>query len=442
MKWEKDGGAAPMLEQRRPVPLGQQLLHSFAGFLGHLLNTGRDGVVPIQLGELEIAILGVLAGGQGRQGADENRADGNKNSPYVQSLVGLPLFAPGTTPAQAATTYFDRVLNRRLFLVRNNLEHRGHQVFLALCRRGVDEPWRTAELVRRNSNSQGRLLLPPSGFGDVRARLKAFGNPDGPHISGGNPARSTRDQHGPLYVNVGGYIAEVPEEMSIWQAICCAPSVLTLLPTTQFNLFSSLMLKAVEVANKPYGLRVALKMSPTDTDEYATHTLKKTLAFRSATRALARQLNANQNEMEIWRLAWSAHAIPGYATVEKFRDSPLGRYLWLGSTFAEDDPGDAKEPDEAGLADQMEPEEGDEPIGGIEEKQFRSSIGPWIDELAEAGVLWPYDEWYLRGRAEGKDLAWLARSLKTFKRFGRFAIPVSYEAGLLARIRQYNRDKE
>lgn len=379
---------------------GRKLVQKFSGHLAHLLNTGDNGVVELgggALGTLHWTLLRTLVGGAGRQG------DGNDEHRNVQYLVGWPLFASDVTPAQAADTYFQRVLNRPLFLARANHVHKGHRLFLALCERGLDKGWKTAELVRSKVLvPQDLSRSPPPVFSYVSGQLKGHRGVD---ISPGNPAHSTRPTFGPLYLKVFDHFAEVPEELSIWQAICCAPPRLVLLQETEFKAFKSLVLKAVEDANTPYGVRVALGLGPTDWDDIATNTLKAISAFRSRCRAVAKETGDDADSITVWQQAWATHPIPKFLNVEEFRSSRLGRYFWLGTRGAT------------------------EPPPSIDLKR--------IDEFAQAGILDPYDVWFLRGLAQKKSQAKMARSLRTLRKFGQFEIPKSFIIELSARIRAY-----
>ena len=91
------------------------------------------------LSDLYRKLLRTLSGGTGRRG------DGK---PYVERLVAVHLLGPDMSPDQAANAYFERVLDRPLYLARRAHHHKGHDVLLALCRRGVDARWKAADLGR------------------------------------------------------------------------------------------------------------------------------------------------------------------------------------------------------------------------------------------------------------------------------------------------------
>ena len=273
--------------------------------------------------------------------------------------------------------------------------------------------------------------------GSVMARL--ISHPHRAHISAGNPARTTREAHGPLYLKVGGHTAAIPEEMSLWQAICCSPPELRWLTQTEFRLLSSTVLKVLEVANKPYALRVTLKLSPVATDEFTTNQLKRTAVFR-ADWFLGRRIGQSEHDMEVWKEVWAEYRVPDFASLEHFRNSSLGRHLWLGSSLtsvgAQDIAADGLE-DVVELAEGGESPDDADADDGDGDEEIVELAEPFIEELVRAGVLGPYDEWYLRERARGTKLARMARSPKTIKMFRRLEIPVSYEIGLLARIRDH-----
>src|SRR5262249_15312430 len=95
-------------------------------------------------------------------------------------------------------------------------------------------------------------------------RLREVNQQHQGHISPGNAAASTRAEFGPLYLRLGSSGVEVAEELSLWEAIICAPHKLRPLTPPEFDPFCSLMIKALETANAHYGALVTLGLSPRD----------------------------------------------------------------------------------------------------------------------------------------------------------------------------------
>src|SRR5262249_12737615 len=147
------------------------------------------------------------------------------DGPY-DGLTGLRLLGPGTTPSEAAINYVDQVLRRRLQLARAEPLHKGHGLFLALCRRGFDLAWGGADVVRSPSAPAPASGTPPADLAGVADRLARLPT----DISEGNPAKTTNVTAGSLYLSVGGTQTPVAEEMSLWDAITCAPTSLKPLP--------------------------------------------------------------------------------------------------------------------------------------------------------------------------------------------------------------------
>src|SRR5262249_52131862 len=115
---------------------GRPIVQRFAAHLAYLLNSG-EGTVRLNPAELYRQLLSTLSGGE------KGRGEGN---PYVDMLVAAHVLGPDVSADQAASVYFERVLNRPLHLARDLHYHKAHEVLLALCRRGLDKRWNSAEL--------------------------------------------------------------------------------------------------------------------------------------------------------------------------------------------------------------------------------------------------------------------------------------------------------
>jgi hypothetical protein len=386
---------------------GRFIVQKFAAHLAHLLNTG-DGSVNLDPGELYRKLLRTLSGGS------EGRAEGN---PYVDTLIALHLLGPDMSADQAAAMYFERVLNRPLYLARRAHHHKGHEVLLALCRRGLDRRWQGAELVRSSTPLPDDNL-----FEEVGARLREMRDRHKGRISPGNPAASTRTEFGPLYLKLSSAGVEVPEELSLWAALCCAPRVLRVLSSPEFDAFCSLMIKALETANAPYGALVTLRLSPLDwAEELSLNTAKKVSAFLSHARDLAQKAEVTADSEEIWQKVWPSRQIPGFSSARAFRSSPLGRALRMSGALSS-----------AAPLDREEKEEGEE-----EAKLDKAAIPSMVHRYVRQGALDSYDAWLLRQLTKAKTLQQLARSPRTLFKFGRAEIPETYVQELLERVRHH-----
>jgi hypothetical protein len=243
-------------------------------------------------------------------------------------------------------------------------------------------------------------------------------------ISPGNPASSTRAEQGPLYLRLGesGSGSEVAEELSLWDAICGAPRVLRVLARPQFDEFCSLVIKAVETANAPYGALVTLGLSPVDwSDELSVNTAKKISAFMTDVRGAASAGSFSTEGVEVWEQVWAKRQVPGFASARVFWSSSLGRALRLGRPVA-----DASF---AGLDDDDEP---------AEEARFDAAAVPdMLKRYMREGVLDWYDAWLLGQLAEGKTLQQVASSPRTRLKFGRARLPERYIETLRERVRNH-----
>lgn len=297
----------------RPSP--RRLVELFAAHLAHLLNSGSEvvDVQPFQLYRRLIATL--TARRDERAGA------------YGNHLVGWRRLGPDYAPEEAAEAYFERVLRRPLFLARAEPTHKAHEMFLALCRRGLDARWASAELTRsliapdRSGGPGAASYGAPADYASVADRLARLDM----SVSPGNPAARTREMAGPLFLSVAMTRSDVAEEMSVWAAIICAPSRLTYLtPGSEFNSFCALVIKAVETANAPYAAILSLGLSPLAwSGELSVNTAKKVSAFLAEVRT-----NANAGHtLDGWRAAWEQRTVPGFASADAFWHSELGRAI-------------------------------------------------------------------------------------------------------------------
>ena len=303
-----------MLKDQIARPSNRSLVLRFAAFLAHLLDEHDGaGVVHVQTFAIYKKIMAAL----------EARELANERGRY-DALIGKGLLGPGVRADEAAEAYFEQVLQRPLYLARDQHVHKGHELFLALCRRGSQTSWQTARLVRGFDVGGARRDDLSSDMRGVFARLARLDC----GISEGNPATSTRALHGALHLQVAGRQAMVAEEMSVWEAICCAPSRLGPLQRgAELHGFCSVVIKAVETANAHYGTLLSLGLSPRDWRDLSLNTAKKTSAFLSKVREQARIAKAGPQTLAVWQAAWTQQQVPGYASAEALWGSELGQAL-------------------------------------------------------------------------------------------------------------------
>lgn len=398
-------------------PSNRDLIAIFAAHLARLLNTvdGRSatGAVEINAFRLENRLERTLAGTDGRTRA------------VPHALLGYGLVAADRTPMEVARLWLQTVLGRRLRLARAEHRHKGHELFLALCRRGLDERWSTAGLARRQLRDDGTANAWPDGLVGIKDRLARLDR----SVSQGNPAATTRGQAGPLWLEVAASFAEVAEELSIWNAITCAPVQLRLLAEgPEFNAFCSIVIKAVETANAHYGALLAVGLSPLEWgDVVGINTAKKLSAFLTAVRD--GETGTGQHDLTAWQSVWPQRAVPGYDTAEELWHSELGRALRF--------PKVARRVYGAEL--EQEPDSNDA------DQNFQSSeaFAERLDECKAAGVIDDTDVWLLRELYEGASLSGLAGGARLRARLpdGAKSVPV-YVAGLQHRLLAHARQQE
>jgi hypothetical protein len=392
----------------------------FAAHLAHLLNDGEK-VVTVEAFKLFLRLTGTL----------ERREHGADSGPY-DSLTGLKLLGPGTTPQEASHCYVDRVLKRPLHLARDEPAHKGHALFLTLCRRGIDSAWPEADLARMRSVSENQATTPPAEFAGIKERLARVS----PEISDGNPAKSTRAASGPLYLRVGGAATEVAEELSMWDAMTCAPSRLNALARgPAFNAFCSIMIKALEAANARYGTLIALGLSPRDWEELSVNTAKKLSSFLSAARALGAphkdedgpdhaERGRGKDTLANWERAWEKRQVPGFDSARDLWNSQLGHALRHGQVPIMVDIDNEPVKD----ADQY-----DEKV--LDPMAFETMVA----RAQDAGVLSPYDAWLVRQLSQGETITTLVAAPETRREFKKDNVSKKMLEDYMARLGERTR---
>jgi hypothetical protein len=392
---------------------GRLIVQRFAAHLAYLLNSG-ERTVSLNSGELYRKLLRTLSGGEKGRG-------GGGGNPYVETLVAAHLLGPDVSADQAASVYFERVINRPLYLARNLHCHKAHELLFALCRRGLDERWNAAELARSLAPIEIGSCDLPVDFEDVVGRLRDVSQQHKGVISAGNAAASTRAEFGPLYLRIGSSGVEVAEELSLWEAIICAPQQLRLLPAPEFDQFCSLLIKAIETANAHYGALVTLGLSPQDwAEELSVNTAKKLSAFLSEVRAQAMHLEISADTVDVWQAAWLCRQVPGFASARALWSSALGHAMRTSGMVSK-------------VPTTVEREEEELEEEALDAKMFPDLLRRYSRE----GILDAYDSWLLLQLNEKRKLTQLARSPRTLLRFGKPQIPESYIEALLDKVRRH-----
>jgi hypothetical protein len=411
------------------APSNRRLVQRFAAHLAHLLNDpGLKGdAVTVQAFALFTRVTQTL----------ERREARGDSGPY-DGLTGLKLLGPGTSPQEAALFYLDNVVRRALNLARDEPLHRGHLVFRALCRRGLDTAWAQAELARLKVIPDGGKSRVPADFAGVVERLARLS----PDISESNPAKNTRAASGPLFLQVGGAAAEVAEEMSLWDAMTCGPATLRVLARgDKFNEFCSDMIKALEAANARYGTLIALGLSPRDWQDLSVNTAKKLSAFLGAARGKHAEVATSgapsdraataspEDNLADWERAWKERPVPGFDSAKALWDSQLGHALRH-----------CEIPTLVELG-------GDEMVEDPDDGEAKILEGLTFDRMIErgqsAGVLTAFDAWFLRKLRQGETLEALMAAPETRQALGKSSVSKkmieTYTHDLQERVRAYAR---
>ena len=377
------------------------LVTDFAAHLAFLLNTG-NGQTELNFFSLQTTLLRTLT------------------NPSNRRLIGAGLFDKCKEPEEVAQRYFDAVVDRRLMLARANHTHKGHEFYLALCRRGIASGWSGAELTRNNARP-GTAHDAPCDFASVAARLGKVDK----SITVGNPAAKTREAAGPLNVVAAAGHAEVAEELSVWKAICCSPlkqRILQLGPP--FDAFCSIVIKVVEAANAPFGTILSLGLSPYDWgDELSTNTAKKLGSFLTDVRRETPGTSSGRGDLDTWRNVWLRRQVPGYTSADDLWRSELGRAIRFPVAY------------EVVPLDEVH-------TNIIRDGEVMDSVN-FQAQLAEArtqGVLDDFDMWLYGQLHEGASLAELKERPEAITRFGSAMTDLGdYVEGLTGRVLEWAR---
>lgn len=387
----------------RPTPspgLRRALIIRFAALTAHALNP-PEGDATLEDYDLYLFLVDTLAGQRGPQSAR-----------YLETLAGHALTEGRISPEQAAQTYFERVIDRPLHLARANLCHKGHELLLALCRRGADRRWAGARLVRSDAvdvsaapadASAAATPGAPADFAATAARLACA--PCG--LSPGNPAAATRARAGPLALESGGARAEVPEELSLWRAMLAAPRPLRPVAGEAWLEFRNTVIQAFEAANAPYATLLSLGLWPADWDgALSAHAARQLSVFLAALREADGLASLPE-----WRKAWAEkRRVPGYGSADDLWRSPLGARLRSPvrerTVALAAPPPEAAEPEARSAEPPAQDEDGAAEERMLEPADFERLLG----KCREGGCIDDLEAWLFIRLRQGESAARLAKN--------------------------------
>lgn len=297
----------------------------FGGFIARALND-RHFAVSSDASELLVNFGTVYDQLHDRLGHDE---DGSTSvvryQKYLSKMLYYSQYSDRMSPMEAAAEYFKATLERRMFLSATVLKTAAHRVFELLCRRAGDD-WATAELVRRPGAGAAtvRPLRAAHEWSDVVRRLDACDH----SVSQSNAATTKRKEYGPLVLVCGAAEVLVPEEMSLWQAICLGPRrVRHLPPGPEFEAIKSAIANAMQSLNRNIQeiLSLGHGLCPFDWLDLPVNQIRGVGAFLKVV-----EQHGGQDVPLIWEQAWAKSPVPGFRDdLEAFRNSDLGRALRL-----------------------------------------------------------------------------------------------------------------
>jgi hypothetical protein len=280
----------------------------FAALLAHLLNSNDAPVFVLKPGEVYVLLVDALA------------------QRYKDDLLYYSTYAGRMSAEEAAERYFQATLERALWLSNRVEMSIAHRFLLALCQRGIGPAWSAADLVREavSAPSEAKVasLVAAGSFEAVASRLAKLPNEPSP----GNPAATIRMRRGALWLIVGASRTEVPEEISVWNAINCAPAQLKSLPAGEpFNRFCGIVIDAMRTANRPFQELLGLGGGLCPFDWLDVLSVNQVRGLRRFIEVVAEL--GDRNNLEYWQRAWEAAPVPGIRTAEDLWSSEIGRAL-------------------------------------------------------------------------------------------------------------------
>jgi hypothetical protein len=277
----------------------------FAAFLAHCLNSEDSPWVQLSLGELYARLTEALA------------------ARYAEPLLHHPGYAWRMSPEEASARYFDISLGRALLLSPRVQLSIAHRFLQALCERGAEAVWRQVVVVRTKDQAETAAQVVPLGaqrsFEQCRQRLAKLPQT----ISAGSPSPTIRARHGAIVLRLYSLEAAVPEEISMWDAVSCAPATLYPLPAGEpFNRFCCLVIDCVRTAHRPFQELLGLGRGLCPFDWLDVLSIQQTRALRRFLRVLEEADAADTPEH--WERAWQQEPVAGFATADKLWQSDIG----------------------------------------------------------------------------------------------------------------------
>jgi hypothetical protein len=311
---------------------------------------------------------------------------------YKESLLYHSSYRVRMTEEEAAAGYCKLTLERALWLSNKVEMSIAHRLLGELCRRGVGPFWEGAELRREQYEALQRENVVVAGsFAAVAARLAKL-----PHaIAKGNPAETIRQRKGGLWLILGALRTGVPEQISPWDAIICAPTILKSLPAGEpFNQFCGVVIDTLRTANRPFQELLGLGRGICPFDWIDALSTNQVRALRRFLEVIA----DTPDSLDLWSRAWNEAAVPGFKSAAELWSSEIGRAL--------------RSPSIKTRSDRIDLIEDDDPSPDVlEQHEFRQRLGI----LQDHDVIGAIERFILERLYEGDTLAELASEARVQK---------------------------
>jgi hypothetical protein len=311
---------------------------------------------------------------------------------YKESLLYHSSYRARMTEEEAAAGYCKLTLERALWLSNKVEMSIAHRLLGELCRRGVGPFWEGAELRREQYEAPQRENVVVAGsFAAVAARLAKL-----PHaIAKGNPAETIRQRKGGLWLILGALRTGVPEQISPWDAITCAPTILKSLPAGEpFNQFCGVVIDTLRTANRPFQELLGLGRGICPFDWIDALSTNQVRALRRFLEVIA----DTPDSLDLWSRAWNEAAVPGFKSATELWSSEIGRAL--------------RSPSIKTRSDRIDLIEDDDPSPDVlEQHEFRQRLGI----LQDHDVIGAIERFILERLYEGDTLAELASEARVQK---------------------------
>lgn len=282
----------------------------FAAFLAHCLNSEDFSSITVDEGALYALWTDALS------------------TRYAEPMLHHPGYAWRMSSEEAAARYFEISIRRPLQVSARVRISVAHRLLEALCQRGADPLWEDAT-VKRELEPPAEESIPrviPTGVRKEFSRCSHALSKIADQISPGSPSATLRARFGPVVLRLYILHETVPEEISLWDAVVCAPRTLKSLPRGKpFNDFCCLVIDGIRTAHRPYQELVGLGRSLCPFDWVGVLSIQQSRDLRKFLRVL--EETGELDSQPDWERAWEEVTVGGFKSAAELWSSEIGSAL-------------------------------------------------------------------------------------------------------------------